>query len=89
MSDRVAVMREGVIEQVGDGKDVYDHPQTAFVASFVGENNVFEGRVRDVNAGSASVDTPHGLLHARAPGNDNAQTPNQPSDNHLFERRNL
>ncbi|MGI9332491.1 MAG: ABC transporter ATP-binding protein [Gammaproteobacteria bacterium] len=69
MSDRVAVMREGVIEQVGDGNDAYDHPQTAFVASFVGENNVFEGRVTEISAGNASVETAHGLLHARTSGN--------------------
>ena len=36
MSDRVAVMREGLIEQVGEGTKVYDNPAPAFVASFVG-----------------------------------------------------
>ena len=39
MSDRIAVMNAGVIEQVGDGRTLYDKPATAFVASFVGENN--------------------------------------------------
>ena len=45
MSDQVAVMREGVIEQVADGNTLYDEPASAFVASFVGENNVFRGTV--------------------------------------------
>ena len=45
MSDRIAVMNDGVIEQVGDGKTIYDQPATAFVASFVGENNPFPGKV--------------------------------------------
>ena len=45
MSDRIAVMNDGVIEQVGDGKTIYDQPATAFVASFVGENNPFAGTV--------------------------------------------
>ena len=45
MSDRIAVMREGVIEQIADGRRVYDDPATAFVASFVGENNPFSGKV--------------------------------------------
>ena len=45
MSDRIAVMNAGVIEQVGDGRTIYDDPATAFVASFVGENNGFAGRV--------------------------------------------
>ena len=39
MSDRIAVMSQGVIQQVGNGTDVYENSQTAFVASFVGENN--------------------------------------------------
>src|SRR5437763_4566427 len=39
MSDRVAVMNAGVVEQVGDGHEVYDRPKTPFVAEFVGENN--------------------------------------------------
>jgi len=64
MSDRVAVMREGVIEQVGEGTDVYNHPETAFVASFVGENNAFFGRVRDVADGFAVVETDAGPVRA-------------------------
>lgn len=65
MSDHVAVMCEGRIEQVGDGTTIYDAPDTAFVASFVGENNVFEGTVREVGGGSALVETPHGAFSAR------------------------
>ena len=41
MSDSVAVMKAGIIDQIADGKAIYDDPSTAFVASFVGENNVF------------------------------------------------
>ncbi len=65
MSDHVAVMREGVIEQVGDGKQIYDDPATAFVASFVGENNAFAGTVKSVNNGHAVVSTAAGDLPAR------------------------
>jgi len=65
MSDHVAVMCEGRIEQVGNGTDIYDAPDTAFVASFVGENNVFEGTVRELSNGSALVETPHGDFSAR------------------------
>jgi putative spermidine/putrescine transport system ATP-binding protein len=42
MSDRMAVFNEGRIEQVGAPADVYEHPQTEFVAGFVGVSNVFE-----------------------------------------------
>ena len=54
MSDRIAVMNRGRIEQVGPGRDVYENPQTSFVASFVGENNGFSGTIVE-NAGDVSV----------------------------------
>jgi spermidine/putrescine transport system ATP-binding protein len=67
MSDRIAVMSDGVIQQVSDGKNVYDHPDTAFVASFVGENNPFVGRVSAADAHFAVVDTAHGALRGANP----------------------
>src|SRR5437868_14651068 len=67
MSDRIAVMNNGVIEQVGDGKAVYDEPRTAFVASFVGENNPFAGRVSKADKSGAVIDTPFGPLRGRNP----------------------
>jgi thiamine transport system ATP-binding protein len=45
VSDRLAVMRAGGVEQVGTPREVYRAPRTRFVASFVGENNLFEGEV--------------------------------------------
>jgi spermidine/putrescine transport system ATP-binding protein len=65
MSDRIAVMNAGVIEQVGDGRSVYDRPETAFVASFVGENNPFEGRVVAAENGHALIESPIGRLRGR------------------------
>ena len=47
ISDRVAVMSDGRIEQVGPPEALYHRPKTRFVAEFLGENNVFEGVVRD------------------------------------------
>jgi spermidine/putrescine transport system ATP-binding protein len=46
MSDRVAVMNRGVLEQVGTPEDVYRRPATLFVADFVGEANRFSGTIR-------------------------------------------
>ncbi|MEZ5666531.1 MAG: ABC transporter ATP-binding protein [Alphaproteobacteria bacterium] len=69
MSDRVAVMREGVIEQVGPADEVYGNPATAFVASFVGETNVFPGSVAALEDGMAYVETPLGRFLGRNPGN--------------------
>ena len=45
MSDRVGVMSQGVLQQVGTPQEIYNTPANGFVASFVGENNIFPGRV--------------------------------------------
>ncbi|MDR2630438.1 MAG: ABC transporter ATP-binding protein [Spirochaetaceae bacterium] len=45
MSDRIAVMRNGLFEQIGSAAEVYDHPQTSFVARFVGNANILQGTV--------------------------------------------
>jgi spermidine/putrescine transport system ATP-binding protein len=45
MSDRIAVMNAGRIEQVGTATDVYERPRTEFVAGFIGHSNIIEGRV--------------------------------------------
>jgi len=49
MSDRIAVMRNGRFEQIGTPAQVYDHPTTSYVASFVGSANIIEGKVLDVD----------------------------------------
>ncbi|WP_395458711.1 ABC transporter ATP-binding protein [Azospirillum melinis] len=67
MSDRIGVMSRGVLEQVGDGKTIYDHPETAFVASFVGEANRFAGRVTQAADGWAVLDSAFGPLRGRNP----------------------
>ncbi len=67
MSDRIAVMSDGVIQQVADGKSVYDHPDTPFVASFVGENNPFTGKVTQADREHAIIETAHGALRGRNP----------------------
>lgn len=46
MSDRIAVMRDGVFEQVGTPAEVYDRPKTAYVATFVGSANILSGTAR-------------------------------------------
>jgi spermidine/putrescine transport system ATP-binding protein len=46
MSDRIAVMLDGRVEQLADPDTIYDHPATAFVAGFIGKQNFFEGTSR-------------------------------------------
>jgi spermidine/putrescine transport system ATP-binding protein len=65
MSDRVGVMSQGRIQQIAAPRDIYDNPVNGFVASFVGENNIFEGAVGPVAAGMAGLDSPHGVFRAR------------------------
>jgi spermidine/putrescine transport system ATP-binding protein len=67
MSDRIAVMSDGIIEQVADGATVYDQPATSFVASFVGENNPFHGTITAAANDEAVVDTAFGALRGRNP----------------------
>jgi len=67
MSDRIAVMNAGRIEQIGTGDEIYSRPRTAFTASFVGEANVFHGRVAEVADGIARVETPEGVLRGQNP----------------------
>jgi spermidine/putrescine transport system ATP-binding protein len=45
MSDRIAVMRNGLFEQIGSAAEVYDHPQTSFAAQFVGNANILKGTI--------------------------------------------
>jgi len=49
MSNRIAVMNKGVIEQIGESDNIYEKPQTVFVANFIGETNLIEGRVSSVD----------------------------------------
>jgi putative spermidine/putrescine transport system ATP-binding protein len=48
MSDRLAVFNEGQIEQLGTPAEVYEHPQTEFVAGFVGVSNILERDGRQI-----------------------------------------
>lgn len=45
MSDRIVVMRDGRFEQIGTPGEIYDHPKTSFVAQFVGNANIIQGKV--------------------------------------------
>ena len=65
MSDRVGVMSQGRIQQIAVPRDIYDNPVNGFVASFVGENNIFEGDVGQASGGMAGLQGPHGAFRAR------------------------
>lgn len=56
MSDRLAVMNKGRIEQLGTPTDVYENPRTAFVAGFLGASNLLPGTVKSRGGGSAPAE---------------------------------
>jgi spermidine/putrescine transport system ATP-binding protein len=54
MSDRVAVMSAGEVQQLGDARDIYERPRNMFVADFIGETNLLEVTVDQIDAGRAA-----------------------------------
>jgi spermidine/putrescine ABC transporter ATP-binding subunit len=68
MSDRIAVMSEGRIEQLDTPEAIYDRPASAFVAGFIGEMNVLDGALRATAAGVATIDVADGTVSARVTG---------------------
>ena len=66
LSHQVAVMNQGRIQQVGSPRDIYERPQTKFVADFVGTTNFVDGRVvaRDAEAGFYVIDSELGPLRS-------------------------
>ena len=62
MSDRIAVMRNGVIDQLGSPVEVYERPRTRFVADFIGESNVIDGKVLSVDGDTIVVETAGGTV---------------------------
>jgi putative spermidine/putrescine transport system ATP-binding protein len=65
MSDRIAIMRAGRIVQVGAPRDLYDRPESRFVADFLGKSNFIEGTVAGLDRGIALIDTPDGAIRHR------------------------
>ncbi len=57
MSDVVAVMNEGRIEQLGSPREIYERPRTRFVAGFLGANNIFTGRIAGADGSRLRVET--------------------------------
>jgi spermidine/putrescine ABC transporter ATP-binding subunit len=62
MSDRVAVMSNGVIEQLDEPRAIYDHPVSAFVADFIGDMNFVEAIVVDAATGAFSAQAGGGVV---------------------------
>ncbi|TAF06717.1 MAG: ABC transporter ATP-binding protein [Nostocales cyanobacterium] len=61
LSDRIAVMNQGKIEQIGTPSQIYERPQTSFVADFIGDTNLFSGEITTVDAECVRILTKSGL----------------------------
>ena len=68
MADRVIIMAQGEIAQIGKSKDIYRSPSNKFVAEFVGRNNIFEGKVVHGSPETVKVETPVGQFTVPHPG---------------------
>lgn len=68
MSDRIAVMNGGVIEQLAAPMEIYNKPRTKFVAGFIGETNLFDGKVTAVDGKVLTVETSAGTLRVEGEG---------------------
>ena len=55
MSDRIAVMKDGRIEQIGTPDEIYNHPKTSYVATFVGNANILHGAAESIQGENAIV----------------------------------
>ena len=72
MSDRIAVMNNGKVEQCGTPVEIYDRPSTRFVADFIGDTNLFRGEVSSDSAGKPALRVGEGFV---LPLPDAADTP--------------
>jgi spermidine/putrescine transport system ATP-binding protein len=66
MSDRIAVMNEGRVQQVADPPTLYELPRNRFVSDFIGQTNVFSGTVESVSGKRITLSTPSGKVQATA-----------------------
>ncbi|MBL1216650.1 MAG: ABC transporter ATP-binding protein [Planctomycetes bacterium] len=65
MADSVAVLRNGLVVQIGGPREIYDRPTNRFVADFLGETNFVSAEVKNADAGRLVLETPAGLIESR------------------------
>lgn len=76
MSDRIAVFNDGIIQQLAAPAELYERPQNAFVAQFIGENNRLRGKVLEMNGATCTVEIPGtGNVQAQAVNVEAAEQP--------------
>ena len=66
MSDRIALMDAGVVKQIGTPAEIYEAPDSRYVADFIGSVNIFEGKVKENANGLVKLDSPDGFSEIQA-----------------------
>ncbi len=70
IADRVAVLKDGLLMQVGAPRDLYRHPGNRFVAEFIGETNFLPAKITEVGAEMLQIETPAGKIIAARPASN-------------------
>ncbi|MCR5000321.1 MAG: ABC transporter ATP-binding protein [Lachnospiraceae bacterium] len=65
MSDRIAIMHDGIVDQLASPQEIYEHPATRFVATFIGETNTYDGCVTSITDGIATVTLENGAVKVK------------------------
>ena len=65
MSDRIAIMHDGIVDQLDTPTEIYEHPATRFVATFIGETNTYDGCVTSITNGIATITLENGAVRVK------------------------
>lgn len=68
MSDRIAVMHDGIMDQVASPVEIYERPATKFVATFIGETNILDGCVKEIDEDTMIIGVENGDVTGRCEG---------------------
>ncbi len=67
MADKVIVMSDALVQQIGSAREIYEHPRTRFVAQFIGNNNLFSGTITSKSGSLVFVEAHDQLFYVKAP----------------------
>ncbi len=67
MADKVVVMSDALVQQIGTSREVHESPRTKFVAEFIGNNNIFKGTIKSQSGLIVFVQSDRGLYYVRLP----------------------
>lgn len=62
MSDRIAIMHDGILDQLSTPDEIYEKPKTKFVATFIGETNIFDGLITKIDGKNITVSIENGIV---------------------------